>query len=238
MLSVDFSSGSGSSPWRTAPEEVEHLADYESLQTVEDLFVAFRHSYGLTSRQNGRLSRDEEPVTPSSQLPLWEAIDQDREAAEDPELSLDVLVECAIALLTSSLSLQPVGSIAGAGSGESGDLEITAEGGAFLVAGQPQPGHRQAADAAEHAVDRLVLPADPLLQVGAQIVSWPESQRHHTHGSGPSTRFWNRTWASTKPSRRWRKEPGRVPTIWKPFACQQRRPEVLVLTTRLNCMAR
>jgi hypothetical protein len=53
-----------------------------------------------------------EPVTTSSQLLLWEAIDQAREAAEGPELPLDDLAECVMALLGSTLSLQQISEVA------------------------------------------------------------------------------------------------------------------------------
>jgi hypothetical protein len=53
-----------------------------------------------------------EPVTTSSQLLLWEAIDQAREAADGPELPLDDLAECVMALLGSTLSLQQISEAA------------------------------------------------------------------------------------------------------------------------------
>ena len=53
-----------------------------------------------------------EPVTTSSQLLLWEAIDQVRAAAEGPELLLDDLAECVVALLSPSLSLQQISDAA------------------------------------------------------------------------------------------------------------------------------
>ena len=37
---MDFNSGGGSSQWRTAPEEVKHLAGNEPLKPAEDLLVA------------------------------------------------------------------------------------------------------------------------------------------------------------------------------------------------------
>ena len=49
-----------------------------------------------------------EPVTTSSELLLWEAIDQVRQGEDGPELSLDELAECVIAVLGSSLSLQQI----------------------------------------------------------------------------------------------------------------------------------
>jgi len=49
-----------------------------------------------------------EQVTSSSELLLWEAIDQVREADDGHELSLDELAECVIAALGSSLSLQQI----------------------------------------------------------------------------------------------------------------------------------
>jgi hypothetical protein len=49
-----------------------------------------------------------EQVTSSSELLLWEAIDQVREADDGHELSLDELAECVIAVLGSSLSLQQI----------------------------------------------------------------------------------------------------------------------------------
>lgn len=50
-----------------------------------------------------------EPViTTSSELLLWGAIDQVRQAEDGPELSLDELAECVIAVLGSSLSLQQI----------------------------------------------------------------------------------------------------------------------------------
>lgn len=49
-----------------------------------------------------------EQVTSSSELLLWEAIDQVREADDGHELSLDVLAECVMAVLGSSLSLQQI----------------------------------------------------------------------------------------------------------------------------------
>ena len=49
-----------------------------------------------------------EQVTSSSELLLWEAIDQVREADDEHELSLDELAECVIAVLGSSLSLQQI----------------------------------------------------------------------------------------------------------------------------------
>ena len=53
-----------------------------------------------------------EPVTTSSQLLLWEAIDQVRAAVEGPELLLDDLAECVVALLSPSLSLQQISDAA------------------------------------------------------------------------------------------------------------------------------
>lgn len=47
-------------------------------------------------------------VTTSSELLLWGAIDQVRQAEDGPELSLDELAECVIAVLGSSLSLQQI----------------------------------------------------------------------------------------------------------------------------------
>lgn len=49
-----------------------------------------------------------EQVTSSSELLLWEAIDQVREADDGHELSLDELTECVIAALGLSLSLQQI----------------------------------------------------------------------------------------------------------------------------------
>ncbi|MFM7394104.1 MAG: hypothetical protein ACKO3F_10525 [Cyanobium sp.] len=49
-----------------------------------------------------------EQVTSSSELLLWEAIDQVRQADDGHELSLDELAECVIAALGSSLSLQQI----------------------------------------------------------------------------------------------------------------------------------
>lgn len=49
-----------------------------------------------------------EQVTSSSELLLWEAIDQVREADDGHELSLDELAECVMAVLGSSLSLQQI----------------------------------------------------------------------------------------------------------------------------------
>jgi hypothetical protein len=49
-----------------------------------------------------------EPVTTSSELLLWEAIDQVRGAGEGSDLSLDELAECVMAALGSSLSLQQI----------------------------------------------------------------------------------------------------------------------------------
>jgi hypothetical protein len=49
-----------------------------------------------------------EPVTTSSELLLWEAIDQVRGAEDGPELSLDELAECVLTVLGSSLSLQQI----------------------------------------------------------------------------------------------------------------------------------
>ena len=49
-----------------------------------------------------------EQVTSSSELLLWEAIDQVREADDGHELSLDELAECVMAVLRSSLSLQQI----------------------------------------------------------------------------------------------------------------------------------
>jgi len=49
-----------------------------------------------------------EQVTSSSELPLWEAIDQVRQADDGHELSLDELAECVMAVLVSSLSLQQI----------------------------------------------------------------------------------------------------------------------------------
>ena len=47
-------------------------------------------------------------VTTSSELLLWGAIDQVRQAEDGPELSLDELAECVIDVLGSSLSLQQI----------------------------------------------------------------------------------------------------------------------------------
>jgi len=49
-----------------------------------------------------------EQVTSSSELLLWEAIDQVRQADDEHELSLDELAECVMAVLGSSLSLQQI----------------------------------------------------------------------------------------------------------------------------------
>ena len=49
-----------------------------------------------------------EHVTTSTELLLWEAIDQVREAEDGTELSLDELAECVMAALGSSLSLQQI----------------------------------------------------------------------------------------------------------------------------------
>ena len=49
-----------------------------------------------------------EPVTTSSELLLWEAINQVRGAEDGPELSLDELAECVLTVLGSSLSLQQI----------------------------------------------------------------------------------------------------------------------------------
>ena len=49
-----------------------------------------------------------EPVTTSSELLLWEAIDEVRGAENGSEISLDELAECVIAVLGSSLSLQQI----------------------------------------------------------------------------------------------------------------------------------
>lgn len=49
-----------------------------------------------------------ERVTTSSELLLWQAIDQVREANGGSELSLDELAECVMAVLDSSLSLQQI----------------------------------------------------------------------------------------------------------------------------------
>ncbi len=53
-----------------------------------------------------------EPATTSNQLLLREAIDQVRAAAEGPELLLDDLAECLIALLSPLLSLQQISDAA------------------------------------------------------------------------------------------------------------------------------
>ena len=49
-----------------------------------------------------------EPVTTSSELLLWDAIDEVRGAENGPELSLDELAECVMAALGPSLSLQQI----------------------------------------------------------------------------------------------------------------------------------
>jgi len=49
-----------------------------------------------------------EPITTSTELLLWEAIDQVRGAEDGTELSLDELAECVMAALGSSLSLQQI----------------------------------------------------------------------------------------------------------------------------------
>lgn len=49
-----------------------------------------------------------EHVTTSTELPLWEAIDQVRGAEDGADLSLDELAECVMAALGSSLSLQQI----------------------------------------------------------------------------------------------------------------------------------
>lgn len=49
-----------------------------------------------------------EHVTTSTELLLWEAIDQVREAEDGTALSLDELAECVMAALGSSLSLQEI----------------------------------------------------------------------------------------------------------------------------------
>ncbi len=49
-----------------------------------------------------------DPITTSTELLLWEAIDQVREAEDGTDLSLDELAECVMAVLGSSLSLQQI----------------------------------------------------------------------------------------------------------------------------------
>lgn len=49
-----------------------------------------------------------EPITTSTELLLWEAIDQVREAEDGTELSMDELAESVMAALGSSLSLQQI----------------------------------------------------------------------------------------------------------------------------------
>lgn len=49
-----------------------------------------------------------EPITTSTELLLWEAIDQVREAEDGTDLSMDELAECVMAALGSSLSLQQI----------------------------------------------------------------------------------------------------------------------------------
>ena len=49
-----------------------------------------------------------EPVTTSSELLLWEAIDEVRGAENGSEIALDELAECVMAALGSSLSLQQI----------------------------------------------------------------------------------------------------------------------------------
>ena len=49
-----------------------------------------------------------EPVTTSSELLLWEAIDEVRGAENGSEISLDELAECVMAALGPSLSLQQI----------------------------------------------------------------------------------------------------------------------------------
>jgi hypothetical protein len=49
-----------------------------------------------------------EPITTSTELLLWEAIDQVREAEDGTDLSLDELAECVMAALGSSLSLHQI----------------------------------------------------------------------------------------------------------------------------------
>jgi hypothetical protein len=49
-----------------------------------------------------------EPITTSTELLLWDAIDQVREAEDGTDLSLDELAECVMAALGSSLSLQQI----------------------------------------------------------------------------------------------------------------------------------
>ncbi|WP_094555493.1 hypothetical protein [Synechococcus sp. 1G10] len=49
-----------------------------------------------------------EHVTTSTELLLWEAIDQVREAEDGTDLSMDELAECVMAALGSSLSLQQI----------------------------------------------------------------------------------------------------------------------------------
>ena len=54
-----------------------------------------------------------EPVKTSSQLLLWDAIDQVREAPEGPDMPLDDLAECVMAVVESTLSLQQISNAAG-----------------------------------------------------------------------------------------------------------------------------
>jgi len=49
-----------------------------------------------------------EPITTSTELLLWDAIDQVRETEDGTDLSLDELAECVMAALGSSLSLQQI----------------------------------------------------------------------------------------------------------------------------------
>jgi hypothetical protein len=93
------------------------LGDVGAEQFVENLAVADRQRGGwiLSAQprwQGTSVGLALEPVTTSSQLLLWEAIDQVHAAAEGPELLLDDLAECVVALLSPLLSLQQISDAA------------------------------------------------------------------------------------------------------------------------------
>lgn len=62
------------------------------------------------------------------------------------------------------------------------DLQVAFQDGEFLLARQPEWGHRQAADATEDPAGLLSLLLEHLLQGQPQIGAGCQTDRHHSHG--------------------------------------------------------
>ena len=64
------------------------------------------------------------------------------------------------------------------------DFQVAFEDSELLLAGQPEWGHRQAADATEHPAGLLLLLLEHPLQAQPQIGAGCQTDRYHSHGLG------------------------------------------------------